>query len=124
MFAAQTNAVCSASGTHPDQHFSHLCMPHSAFAYTCGCGFRDHSEIGLTISTKFLWTKSEMSQGHMSHESTSPTTNQVSPSTLYLLLTPHIDWSETADSLHPTFIWAGGGDQMCGLEVPKINFCF
>ncbi len=37
MFAAQMNAVHSALGTRPHQHFSHLRMPHSAFTYRCGC---------------------------------------------------------------------------------------
>ncbi len=41
-FAAQTNTVHSTSATHPRQHFSHFCMPHSAFAYRCGRSFTLH----------------------------------------------------------------------------------
>ncbi len=39
-FTAKTNAVRCASATCPHQHFSHFHMPHSTFAYGCGCGLR------------------------------------------------------------------------------------
>ncbi len=40
MFATQTNAVHCASATRPHQHFSHIHIPHSAFAYRRGRSFR------------------------------------------------------------------------------------
>ncbi len=38
MFAAQTNAVCRSSATHPHQYFSQFHIPHLAFVYRCGHG--------------------------------------------------------------------------------------